>query len=173
MCVVGGSQASGRGDPSLSHGVQGPRGWQERVCCPHPSGLPKSGLVQHTAWSLMGQDRAAKVNRGFLPHGRGPRREFQGKPRHISFWISDGSRQNARGLPPAPFRGQDFVLLCPHQYTPHLGGRPTGAALGEVEEQTQKMKSCPHKDLNPRVHSSCIHRGPKIKQPRRPSTGEG
>ena len=38
VCVVGGSQASGRGDPSLSHGVQGPRGWQERVCCPHPSG---------------------------------------------------------------------------------------------------------------------------------------
>lgn len=43
----------------------------------------------------MGRDRAAKVNRGFLPHGRGPGREFRGKPRHTSFWIRDGSHQNA------------------------------------------------------------------------------
>lgn len=37
---------------------------------PRP-GLPKSSLVQHTAWSPTGQDGAAKVNRGFLPHSPG------------------------------------------------------------------------------------------------------
>ena len=59
VCVVGGSQASGRGDPSLSHGVQGPRGWQERVCCPHPSGLHP--------WC-------------HLPQGAGPSQRMSGDP---------------------------------------------------------------------------------------------
>lgn len=120
----------------------------------------------------------------------GPRRGGQGKQRFptsraraqegipgkapASFTLHQGWQPPKYPLlPPAPSRGQDFVLLCPHtHYTPHLGGRPTGAVLGEVEEQTQKMKMCPHKYLNPRVHSSCIHRGPKLKQPRHPSTGK-
>lgn len=40
---------------------------------------------------------------------------------------------------------------------------PIGAALGEVEGQKQEMKMCPRKDLNLSVHSSFIHRSPKLK----------
>ena len=119
----------------------------------------------------------------------GPRQGGQGKQRFPTsrararegipgkapaYFILDQGWQppKCHGLPAAPSRGQDFVLLCPST-TPHIWEGGPRATLGEVEEQTQKMKMCPHKDLNPRVHSSCILCGPKLKQPRRPSTGEG
>ena len=97
------------------------------VLCPRPSGLAKSGRVQHTAWSLMGQAGAAKVNRGFLPHGRGPRREFRGKPRHPSLWIRDGSHQNTRCFPLLPPEARIVCFYAPPPTTHHIWeGGPLG-----------------------------------------------
>lgn len=104
-------------------------------------GLPESGLVRPTAWSLTGQDGAAKVNRGFPPHRRSP--GAGGNSRASPGTLPTGSGlAAAKTLTTSPtpsFGGQDFALPVPPYCTPHHGGRgPTGDALGGMEGQNWK-----------------------------------
>lgn len=164
----GSAQDTGRAPGLLA--ASGARAQALHCLRPCPSGLPKSSLVQHTAWSLMGRGQGGQGKQR-LPTSRARAREGI---RESPGTLHSGSGTAATKMPwPSccSLQGQDFVLLCPPLH-PTSGRRPTGAALGEVEEQTQKMRTCPHKDLNPRVHSSCILCGPKLKQPRHPWTGK-